>query len=70
MTSLLKFSREQKVLVTTNPCNIPTISKESIKQIKENGKSLIQVGLIVIAIKGLTRKEEGCKVLLMVLDKS
>lgn len=44
-TSLLEFSREQEILVTTNPCNIPILNKESIRQIKESGKSLIHTGL-------------------------
>lgn len=70
MASLLKFSREKEVLVTTNSCNISIISQESIRQIKKNGKCLVHTGLIVIGIKGLTRKEKGCRVLLMVLDKS
>lgn len=68
-TSLLRINREE-VLVTTGPVTIPIISNESLKELRKTRKRLVHIGLIVVAIKGLTRKELGCKTLLRILDKS
>ena len=48
--------------------NIRLISKESSKKIRQSGKRLLHLGLIVISIKGLVRKSLGTKVLIVVLD--
>ena len=54
--------------MTTQPVNIRLISKESSRKIRQNGKKLLHLGLIVIGIKGLVRKGLGTKVLLAFLD--
>lgn len=45
------------------------VSRETIKEIKKKGRKLAHLGLIIIGIKGLTRKKLGTKVLLTILDK-
>ena len=65
---LLRINREEELLVTTEPVNIRLISKESSRKIRQSGKRLLHLGLIVIGIKGLVQKSLGTKVLIAVLD--
>ena len=67
-TQLLRINREEEILVTTEPINLRLISKESSRKIRQSGKRLLHLGLIVIGIKGLVRKSLGTKVLIAVLD--
>ena len=67
-SQLLRINREEELLVTTEPVNIRLISKESSRKIRQSGKRLLHLGLIVIGIKGLVQKSLGTKVLIVVLD--
>ena len=50
------------------PINLPLVSKKSIRKVRQNGKRLVYLGLIVIAIKRLLRKNLCTKVLISLLD--
>ena len=67
-TQLLRINREEKILVKTEPINLRLISKESSRKIRQSGKRLLHLGLIVIEIKRLVRKNLGTKVLIAFLD--
>lgn len=68
-SQLLRINREEEILVTTNEVRIPLVSLESIRKIKESGKRLVHLGLIVIGIRGLVRKEIPVIVLITLMDK-
>ena len=65
---LLRINREEEILVTIEPINLALISKESTIKIKQSGKKLLHLGLIIIGIKGLVRKNLGTKELISFLD--
>ena len=67
-TQLLRINREEELLVTTDPVNIRLISKKSIRKIRQSGKRLLHLGLTVIEIKGLVRRNLGTQVLIAFLD--
>ena len=67
-TQLLRINREEEILVTTEPINLALISKKITRKIKQSGKKLLHLILIVIAIKGLVRKHLGTKVLISLSD--
>ena len=48
--------------------NLKLFSKEGSKKIRQSGKRLLHLGLIVIGIKGLVRKSLGAKVLIAFLE--
>ena len=54
--------------MTTESVNIRLISNESSRKIRQSGKRLLHLGLIVKRIKGLVRKSLGTKVFLAFLD--
>lgn len=68
-SSLLKINREEQILVTERAVNLQLVSKQTTREIKKKGRKLAHLGLIIIGIKGLTRKKLGTKVLLTILDK-
>ena len=55
-SQLLRINREEELLVINEPVNIRLISKESSRKIRQSGKRLLHLGLIIIGIKGLVRK--------------
>ena len=67
-TQLLSIDREAEILLTPKPINLALVSKESTRKIKQNGKKLLHLRLIVIGIKGLVRKHLETKVLISFLD--
>lgn len=44
----MRINREEEIFVTNNEVRIPLVSLESIRKIKESGKKLIHLGLIVV----------------------
>ena len=65
---MLRTNREEEIFVTTEPINLPLVNKESTGKVRQNGKRLVYLGLIVIGVKGLIRKNLGTKVLISLLD--
>ena len=65
---MLRINPEEENFVTTEPINLPLVSKESTRKVRQNGKRLVYLGLIVIAIKRLVRKNLCTKVLISLLD--
>ena len=68
-TQLLRINSEEEIFVTTKPKNLALVSKESTRKIKQSGKKLVHLGLIVIGVKRLVQKSLGTKVLVTVLDR-
>ena len=50
--------------MTKEPVDLKLFSKEVSRKIRQSGKRLLHLGLIVIGIKGLVRKSLGAKVLI------
>ena len=65
---IIKNKQEKEILVTKEPVNLKLFSKEVSRKIRQSGKRLLHLGLIVIGIKGLVRKSLGTKVLITFLD--
>lgn len=62
------YREEQLSVLGKNSVSLPLINAESIKEIKLVKKDLMHIGLIVIGIKGLTRKNLGTKTLITIYD--
>ena len=69
-TGLIKTSREETLSVTTEPVNVKLLSETTIRRLKQEGRRLIHLGMIVIGVKGLVKKQVGGKLLLIIMDKS
>ena len=65
---MLSINREEEIFVTIELINLPLVSKESTREVRKNGKRLVYLGLIVIAVKRLVRKNLCTKVLISLLD--
>ena len=51
------YREEQMCVIGENSCSINLISSDSLKEIIKLNMNLMHMGLIVIGIKGLTRKK-------------
>ena len=69
-SQLYKHYRETQVSVCRSQdyTSLNLIDSESMRQLKTNNMNLMHLGLLVIGIKGLTRKGIGCKTLITVFD--
>ena len=67
-TQFLRINREEEILVTKELINLILISKKSSRKIRQSSTRLLHLGLILIGIKGLVRKNLGIKVLIAFLD--
>ena len=67
---MIRTSREETLSVTTEPVNVKLLSETTIRRLKQEGRRLIHLGMIVIGVKGLVRKQVGGKLLLIIMDKS
>ena len=65
---MLRINWEEEIFITTEPINLPLVSKESTRKIRQNGERLVYLGLIVTGVKGLVRKNLCTKVLISLLD--
>ena len=65
---MLRINQEEEIFVTTEPINLLLVSKKSTRKVKQNGKRLPYLGLIVIEVKGLVRKNLYTKALISLLD--
>ena len=52
---MLRINQEEEIFVTTEPINLLLVSKKSTRKVKQNGKRLVYLRLIVIGVKGLVR---------------
>ena len=66
---LYRHYREEQLSVSEDDSeNINLISKESMQEIQKRRMNLMHMGLVVIGLKGLTRKNLGTKVLITLYD--
>ena len=65
---LYKHYREEQMCVIKNSHHLSLISSDSTKEILRTNMNLMHMGLIVIGIKGLTKKNLGTKVLITIYD--
>ena len=65
---MVRINWEEEIFVTTETINLPLVSKESTREVRKNGKRLVYLGLIVIGVKRLVRKNLCTKVLISLLD--
>ena len=68
-TQLLQINREKEIFVTIELKNLTIVKKESIRKIKQSGMKLVHLGLIVVGVIGLVRKNLGTKILIAILEK-
>ena len=69
MAQLYKHYREEQLCVIGNDsASVNLISPESLRQIEKSNMSLMHMGLIVVGLKILTRKNLGTKVLVVIYD--
>ena len=69
-TILIRSSREESLRVVDNTVTIHLFSPETIQKIKQSKKHFVHLGLVIIGIKALGRKNLGTKILALLLDKS
>ena len=69
-TVLIRSSREESLRVIDKTITIDLFSPETIQKIKQSGKQFAHIGLVIIGIKVLARKNLGTKLLALLLDKS
>ena len=69
-TVLIRSSREESLRVLDKTVTIDLFSPETIQKIKQSGKHFAHIGLVIIGIKALGRKDLGTKLLALLLDKS
>ena len=69
-TVLIRSSREESLRVIDKTVTIDLFSPETIQKIKQSGKQFTHIGLVIIGIKVLARKNLGTKLLALLLDKS
>ena len=66
---LYRHYREEQISVTGEEIvTIDLVNPESLKKIVSNRLTLMHMGLIVVGLKGLTRKNLGTKVLVVIYD--